>query len=88
MFRFVVAAAAALLVANPYPADARENPEAGQVFISGAGAMMDSPGDYDIGNMTGGGFGIGYGITDRLAGEVSYLAWDGDDGDGDTVWVT
>ena len=88
MFRSVVVAAAALLAASPLLVQARENPEAGQVFISGVGAMMDSPNDYDVGNMAGGGIGIGYGITDRLAGEVSYLTWDGDDGDGDSVWVT
>ena len=49
---------------------------------------MDSPGDSDIGNMTGGGIGFGYGITDRFAGELTYLTWDADDGDGDTVWAT
>ena len=85
---FPVVIAIAVLAACPYLAQARENPEAGQWFLSPVGAMMDSPADYDIGNMTGGGIGIGYGITDRLAGELSYLTWDGDDGDGDSVWVT
>ena len=46
---------------------------------------MDSPNDYDIGNMTGGGIAIGYGFTDNIAAELSYLAWDGD---ADTTWVT
>ena len=88
MFRYRIFAIVGLLAAIPFAAQARENPEAGQWFLSPLGAMMDSPGDYDIGGAAGGGFGIGYGITDSLAGELSYLAWDGDDGDGDTVWVT
>ena len=49
---------------------------------------MDSPNDYDVGNMTGGGIAIGYGFTDNIAAELSYLAWDGDAGDADTTWVT
>ena len=88
MIRYRLLAAAGLLVTIPFLAQARENPEAGQVFISTLGAMLDSPNDYSVGNMTGGGVGVGFGFTDRLAGEVSYLTWDGDDGDGDSVWVT
>ena len=88
MFRYRIVAIVGLLAAIPLVAQARENPEAGQWFLSPLGAMMDSPSDYDIGGGAGGGLGIGYGITDRLAGELSYLAWDGDDGDGDTIWVT
>ena len=88
MARYFVFAMGWLLAAVPLLAHARENPEAGQWFLSPLGAMMDSPAKYDIGNAAGGGFGIGYGISDRFAAEVSYLAWDGDDGDGDTVWVT
>ena len=57
-----------LLAAVPLLAQARENPEAGQWFLSPLGATMDSPSDYRIGNATGGGIGIGYGITDSLAG--------------------
>ena len=88
MFRFLPFLAVAALAASPHLVQARENPEAGQFFLSPVGAMMDSPADYDIGNMTGGGIAFGYGITDRLAGELTYLTWDGDDGDGDSVWVT
>ena len=88
MFRCSIVAAICFLAAFPHLVQARENPDAGQWFLSPLGAMMDSPGDYDIGSMTGGGIGIGYGLTDSLAGEVSYLTWDGDDGDGNTVWVT
>ncbi len=88
MFRYRIVAIVGLLAAIPLVAQARENPEAGQWFLSPLGGMMDSPSDYDIGGAAGGGLGIGYGITDRLAGELSYLAWDGDDGDGDTIWVT
>ena len=88
MFRYSLVAFVGLLAVVPLLAQARENPEAGQWFLSPLGAMMDSPNDYRIGNATGGGIGIGYGITDSLAGELSYLAWDGNDGNGDTVWVT
>ena len=88
MFRYSFVAAVGCLAALPFLAEARENPEAGQWFLSPLGAMMDSPNDHDIGNMTGGGIAVGYGITDSLAAEVSYLAWDGDDGDGDTTWFT
>ena len=88
MVRFWIFAIAGLIAAVPNLAQARENPEAGQWFLSGLGAMMDSPADYDIGSAGGGGVGIGYGVTDNLAAELSYLAWDGDDGDGDTLWVT
>ncbi len=88
MFRYSFIAVAVLLGVIPLLPQARENPEAGQWFLSPLGAMADSPTDYDIGNMAGGGIGIGYGFTDNLAAEFSYLAWDGDDGDGDTAWVT
>jgi len=49
---------------------------------------MDAPGDSGVGSMRGGGIGLGFGITDSLAGEVSYLAWNGDDGDADSIWFT
>ncbi len=88
MMRFLFLAMIGLVSAVPLHSQARENPEAGQWFISPLGAMMDSPGDYDIGNMAGGGLAVGYGFTDQLAAELSYLAWDGDDGDGDAIWAT
>ena len=88
MLRYSTFAAIGLLAVLPLLAQAHENPEAGQWFISPLGAIMDSPNDYDIGNMTGGGIGIGYGFTDSLAAEVSYLTWDGNDGDGDSIWVS
>ena len=88
MFRLSSIAAIGFLAVIPFLAQARENPEAGQWFLSPLGAVMDSPNDYDIGNMAGGGIGIGYGFTDSLAAEVSYLTWDGDDGDGNTTWIT
>ena len=88
MLRSFIVAMLGCWLAVPFSAQARENPEAGQFFLSPLGAIADSPGDYDMGSMTGGGIGVGYGFTDSLAGEVSYLAWDGDDGDGDTVWFT
>ncbi len=82
MLRFIGVAVAGLLAVNPYLAVAGENPQAGQIFLSGVGAMIDEPDDYDIGTV---GVGIGYAFTDSLAGEVSYLGWDGD---GDTLWFT
>ena len=91
MFRYCSLVAVGLLAAIPVLTQARENPEAGHWFLSPLGAMMDSPNDYDIGNMTGGGIAIGYGFTDNIAAELSYLAWDGDAGDAgdaDTTWVT
>ena len=88
MVRYSLVIAVALLAGSPFLAQARENPEAGQWFLSPLGAMMDSPGDAGVGNLAGGGIGIGYGLTDSLAVELSYLSWDGDDGDGDSTWVT
>ena len=88
MVRYSLVIAVALLAASPFVAQARENPEAGQWFLSPLGAMMDAPGDSDVGNLAGGGIGIGYGLTDSLAVELSYLSWDGDDGDSDSTWVT
>ena len=88
MFRYLFFAITGFFTAFPLLAEARENPEAGQFFISPLVAMTDSPGDFDVGNLAGGGIALGYGITDRVAGEVSYLTWDGDDGDADTVWLT
>ena len=88
MFRYSLVAIVGLLAVFPLLAQARENPEAGQWFLSPLGAMMDSPNDYGVGNMSGGGIGIGYGLTDNLAAELSYLTWDGDDGDGSSTWVT
>ncbi len=88
MFRYSSTIAVILLVILSSLAEARENPEAGQFFLSPLGAMMDSPKDDDIGNMAGGGIGVGFGITDSLAAELSYLAWDGGDGDGNSVWAS
>ena len=88
MSRISSMVALTLLVAISSLAQARENPEAGQIFISPLGAMMDSPEGHDIGNMTGGGVAFGFGVTDSLAAEVSYLTWDGDNGDGNSVWVS
>ena len=84
MFRFFVVAVAGLLASQAYLAHAGANPEAGQVFLSGLGALADTPDDYEIGTL---GAGLGVGITDRLAAEVSFLATD-DGGDGDTIWLT
>ena len=88
MSRCFCTAVIGFLMSFPIVGLARENPEAGQVFLSPLGAMMDSPSDYDIGNLTGGGIGVGYGLTDNLAVELSFLAWDGDDGDGNSTWVS
>lgn len=88
MFGRLLFAVCGILMAVPPLSDARENPEAGQIFVSPVGALMDSPSGDDLGNLAGGGVALGYGITDRLAGEISYLAWNGDGGDADTVWIT
>ena len=67
---------------------ARENPEAGQWFVSPVLAMKESPRAYDVGQSTDLGVAIGYGLTDTLAAELAYLSWSASRGDADTTWVS
>lgn len=67
---------------------ARENPEAGQWFISPVVAMKEAPRSHDVGASTDLALGVGFGITDDWAAEVAYLSWAADRGDADSVWLS
>ena len=67
---------------------ARENPEAGQWFVSPVLATKESPRAYDVGRSTDFGVGIGYGLTDGFAAELAYLSWSADRGDATTTWLS
>ena len=67
---------------------ARENPEAGQWFVSPVLAMKESPRAYDVGKSTDLGIAIGYGLTDGFAAELAYLSWSADRGDAESTWLS
>ncbi len=67
---------------------ARENPEAGQWFISPVLAMKEAPRTYDVGSSTDLGIGVGYGLTDSFAAEVAYMSWAADRGDAASTWLS
>ena len=67
---------------------ARENPEAGQWFVSPVLAMKESPRAYDVGQSTDLGIAIGYGLTDGFAAELAYLSWSADRGDAESTWLS
>lgn len=67
---------------------ARENPEAGQWFVSPVLAMKESPRAYDVGRSTDLGIAIGYGLTDEFAAELAYLWWSADGGDAESTWLS
>lgn len=69
-------------------AQARENPEAGQWFVSPVLAMKESPRAYDVGQSTDLGIAIGYGLTDDFAAELAYLSWSAERGDADSTWLS
>lgn len=70
------------------PALARENPEAGQWFISPVVAIKESPRAYDVGQSTDLGVGVGVGLSDAFAVELAYLSWSADRGDAKTTWLS
>lgn len=67
---------------------ARENPEAGQWFVSPVLAAKESPRAYDVGQSTDVGIAIGYGLTDSFAAELAYLSWSASRGDADSTWLS
>lgn len=67
---------------------ARENPEAGQWFVSPVLAMKESPRAYDVGRSTDLGIAVGYGLTDSLAAELAYLSWSANRGDAESTWLS
>lgn len=75
-----------LLMANPV--SARENPEQGQWMLSVLATRTEAPADQGLGGATSPSFALGYGLTDRMAAEVSYLNWVADHGDGNSRWVS
>ena len=77
-----------LALALCLPLQARENPEAGQWFVSPVVAMKEAPREHDVGTSTDLALGVGYGITDDFAAEVAYLTWAAERGDADSVWLS
>ena len=69
-------------------AQARENPEAGQWFISPVLAIKEAPRTYDVGSSNDLGIGVGYGLTDTFAAELAYMSWSADPGDADSTWLS
>jgi len=64
-----------LALALCLPLEARENPEAGQWFVSPVVAMKEAPRKHDVGASTDLALSVGYGITDDWAAEAAYLSW-------------
>ena len=67
---------------------ARENPEAGQWFVSPVLAAKESPRAYDVGQSTDVGIAIGYGLTDSFSAELAYLSWSANRGDAESTWFS
>lgn len=77
-----------LALALCLPLEARENPEAGQWFVSPVVAMKEAPRKHDVGASTDLALSVGYGITDDWAAEAAYLSWSADRGDADSFWLS
>ena len=81
-------AALVVVLVTAAPVTARENPEQGQWMLSAAATRTEAPADQGLGSATSPGFALGYGLTDNLAAEVSYLHWVADRGEGNTRWLS
>ena len=84
--RLTVLSVAACLVAGT--SFGRENPEKSQWFASVVGARMVAPASEDVGSASTPGVSIGYGLTDTLSMEVSFLEWSAERGDASSRWVS
>lgn len=80
--------AALALIAASLPLVARENPEQGQWMVSVLATRTEAPASVGVGPATSPSVAFGYGITDSLTAEVSYMHWVADRGEANSRWIS